>query len=331
MEEGETSSEDISQTRTVEAAKIKDMTFDDLNDKAWKISQESLSKWKDRLESRVAEQTPAINQHLEDLSKLYGIKAPENVVVNLQYYPQEGSHKGEPINNFVETGRLEEDFADVIYWVPNPSSLPEEVTDEVLQKIMHETQHISFGGEKFQDLVKTAEQNPKVIESLKKLEGVSGNYMEVTTELVVTYIENMYDRKTTEDTHKETFEGIIPVTIEIDKDKHGKVLEAIIREDVEGWRDKGKGPGPYTNLRQHWEKLLGGLPNGYETRENEANVTKKDSDKSFKGTRIYEIAGELDTSLAERYVEEGKEIDEDFIVELYKMVDTHISEDKMRP
>lgn len=328
MEEGDASSEGISQTRTVEAAKIKDMTFEDLKEKAWKISQDSLSKWKDRLESRVAEQTPAINQHLEDLSVLYGIDAPENVVVNLQYYPQEGAHKGEPINNFVETGRLEEDFADVIYWVPNPSSLPEDATDDVLQKVMHETQHISFGGKKFQDLVKTAEQNPKVIESLKKLEGVSGNYMEVTTELVVTYIENLYNNKTTEPRQKETFEGISPVTIEVDKEKHGQVLEAIIREDVEGWRDKGKGPGPYTNLRQRWENLLGGMPKGYETREDEANVTKHDSDKSFKGTRIYEIAGELDTSLAERYVEEGKEIDEDFIVELYRMVDAKLEAEK---
>lgn len=329
MEEGETSSEDISQTRTVEAAKIKDMTFEDVNEKAWKISKEFLYKWKDRLEGRITEQTPAINQHLEDLSKLYGIEAPENVVVSLQYYPQEGSHKGEPINNFVETGRLEEDFADVIYWVPNPSSLPGDATEDVLQKVMHETQHISFGGKKFQKLVKTSEQNPEVAEVLKKLEGVSGSYMEVTTELVVTYLENLYGKRTTESSQKESPEGVSSViTIDVDKEKSGKVLEAVIREDVEGWRNKGKGPGPYTNLRQRWEKLLGGLPEGFETREGDTNVTDKNNDKSFKGTRIYEIAGELDTALAKRYLDEGKEIDENFIVELYKMVDSKLEEEK---
>ena len=104
------------------------------------------------------------------------------------------------------------------------------------------------------------------------------------------------------------------IIFEVDKGKFGRVLEAVIKEDVESLRDRGRGPGPSTKLRQSWENILGGLPSGYETRKEETNVTKKVTDESYKGARIYELAGELDTSLAERYLEEGKEIDEALLV-----------------
>lgn len=322
MEESDT------QTMDIVTSKEKSMTFEDVKTEAWNMSQEALTQWKVRLDRRVAEKIPGISQHLNDLSSLYGNASPERIIVSLQYYPQEGTHKGEPINNFVESGRLEEDFADVIYWLPDPSSIPESATDEVVSKVLHETQHISFGGKKFQELVKKSEQNPEVAEVLKKLGEFSGSYMEVTTELVVTYLENLFTRRTPENQQDGNIAETKPlITFEVDKDKFGKVLEEVIKEDVEGWRDKGKGPGPYTNLRQGWEDMLGGLPPGYETRKNEVNVTRKDSVKSYKGTRIYELAGELDISLAERYLKDGKEIDEAFVAELYQMINRRIASD----
>lgn len=62
------------------------MTFEDLKTEAWNVSQEALTKWKVRLESRVAERTPEIRQHLNDLSTLYGIDEPESIVISLQFY-----------------------------------------------------------------------------------------------------------------------------------------------------------------------------------------------------------------------------------------------------
>ena len=325
MEEGETLSDTETQPMPTAIDKETSMTFDDVKTEAWNMSQEALTQWKMRLERRVAEKMPDITQHLKDLSTLYGIDVPESVVVSLQYYPQDGTHKGEPINNWVENGRLEEDFADVIYWLPDPNSIPEEATDDVLKKVLHETQHISFGGEKFQELVRKSEQNPEVAEVLKKLKRVSGSYVEVTTELVVTYLENLFTKRTHESPRDESTVEVQPlITFEVDKGKFGRVLEAVIKEDVESLRDRGRGPGPSTKLRQSWENILGGLPSGYETRKEETNVTKKVTDESYKGARIYELAGELDTSLAERYLEEGKEIDEAFIIELYKMADVRL-------
>ena len=262
---------------------------------------------------------------------MYGKPTPEKVVVSLQYYPREDSQKGEPINNFVESGRLEEGVADVLYWVSDPSIPPtstpesveniyEDITNAAVTRIMHETQHRSFQGEGFQELIRTSEQHPYVKKVLGKLEGVRGNYIEVTNELITTYLEK-FGRKRIKQTRTGAKNAGTPITIEVDKVKSGDVLEAVIKEDIEGWRDRGKGPGPYTDLRQQWEKVIGGLPEGYQTREEDRDVTQEGSDRTYMGTRVYDIARELDTGLAERYVEQGREMDTEFVVELYKMVD----------
>jgi hypothetical protein len=314
----------------------KGMTLDEVKDKAWQRSQETLNQWQDRLQEKVKEKSDGINQHIEDLTTLYGEPAPENVTVSLQFYPREGSQKGEPINNFVESGRLEADTADVLYWVSNPSILPsdtpedveaiyEDTTNGAVQRVLHEVQHSNFQKDRFGKLVEASEQNPEVQAVLTKLEGVKGEYVEVTNELVTTYLESLGKKRLTESSR----EGEqTPLVVEVDEGKHGKVLEAVIREDIEGWRDKGKGPGPYTDLRQGWEKELGGLPEGYQTKEGDRDVTVKDADRSYMGVRVYEIARELDTSLAERYVEQGRQMDEEFVVELYKMVDSKLEAEK---
>ena len=81
------------------------MTFGEVREQAWQKSQETLTQWQSRIKEKVVEQSAGINQYLKDLSTLYGEPAPENISVSLQYYPNEGSQKGEPINNFVESGR----------------------------------------------------------------------------------------------------------------------------------------------------------------------------------------------------------------------------------
>lgn len=336
-EVGETPPEVVAQDMDVAVKKEKGMTFDEVKEKAWQESQETLNQWQGRIEDKVKEKSAGINQHLQDLSVLYGGPVPDNVVVSLQYYPREGSQKGEPINNFVESGRLDENTADVLYWVSNPSILPtdspedvekiyEDTADRALERVLHEAQHRCFQKKGFEQLVQSAEQNPEVTQVLDKLEGMRGEYIEVTNELVTTYLETFGKKKLGEVQKAET--TATPLVIEVGKKKTGDVLEAVIKEDVEGWRDKRKGPGPYTDLRQGWENVLGGLPEGYQVKPEETDVTQKDSDKAYMGTKIYENARELDTDLAERYVIEGKQMDEEFIVELYKMVDSKLVVEK---
>lgn len=73
---------------------------------------------------------------------------------------------------------------------------------------------------------------------------------------------------------------------------------------------------------------MGGLPEGYQTKEGDRDVTVNDADRSYMGVRVYEIAYELDTSLAERYVEQGRQMDEEFVVELYMMIDSKLEAEK---
>ncbi|OGM20680.1 hypothetical protein A2771_02480 [Candidatus Woesebacteria bacterium RIFCSPHIGHO2_01_FULL_38_26b] len=332
-EVGDTPPEIVQQNMDTGIIKEKDISFEEVKERAWEMSQETLKQWKNRLDSNVQEKAETINRHLTDLSVLYGESIPEEVVVSLQYYPREGSQKGEPINNFVESGRLPEETADILYWVSNPSILPtysaedveklyEDASDRAVVSLLHEIQHRNFQKEDFRDLIKTSEQRPEVAQVLEKLQGVKGSHVEVTNELVTTYLETFGKERIEEEQEQVTdLDDKSPISIEVDKEKTGQVLEAVIREDVEEWRNRRKSPGPYTDLGQNWEKVLGGLPEGYGSENNESDVTQKDSDDSYKGTRIYEIARTLSTELAKRYVRERRKMDTDFMVELYKMVD----------
>lgn len=157
---------------------------------------------------------------------------------------------------------MEQETADVLYWVSNPSILSNDSLDDVekiyedtagrtIARILHEVQHSNFQKDGFGKLVEASEQNPEVQSILIKLEGVKGEYVEVTNELVTTYLESLGKKRLAESSGEREQ---TPLVVEVDEGKHGKVLEAVIKEDIEGWRDKGKGPGPYTDLRQGWEK-----------------------------------------------------------------------------
>lgn len=305
--------------------------MEDLKKKVWKISKLPLFEWKKRIVKVIKNNSSAINDHIKVLSILYKEPIPTNILVSLHYYPLPGRHKGEPINNFKEIGKLDRKFADILYWVSSPSILAtdsksdiekiyREYTENIVLSILHEVQHASFQREKFEKLIKKAEKDKIVKRILMKLENKRETYIEATNETITTYI-NSYAEK---EYHKiESKNGNIntPLKIEVDEEKVKKIFGLTIKEDIERWDKKG----PYTELRQAWEKALGGLPQKYARTKNEVLTISEKSDISFSGKQIYEIAQQLDTKLSERYVKANRQIDTKFIVELYKKVDEHLS------
>ena len=110
--------------------------------------------------------------------------------------------------------------------------------------MLHEIQHRNFQKEDFRDLIKTSEQRPEVAQVLEKLQGVKGSHVEVTNELVTTYLETFGKERIEEEQEQVTdLDDKSPISIEVDKEKTGQVLEAVIREDVEEGRKKKKKTG----------------------------------------------------------------------------------------
>jgi DNA-binding FrmR family transcriptional regulator len=312
----------------------KNNTFEQVCERAWKIAEPQLEKWQTRLEGLLEQKGSVIQNHLQDLSVLYGKDTPRDVVVGLQYYPKPGSNRGEPMKNWAESDRLSEDTADVLYWVSEPSipanaseadidRFTKEDTTEVLSGILHEMQHQSFQGEKYQELIRQAEVNPQVQEIMKQLQTVSGSYVEITNELITTYLEQCGRERIGNSTDNEQ-PTPTSLKIQVDQKKSASVLKAIIKEDVEGWRDQGKGPGPLTDLRQQWEKILGSLPEGYNITPQEKVVAEPGNDMTFAGRAIYDTARKISSSLAKEYIAKGKPMDTEFVTRLYSLVEAEI-------
>jgi len=325
----------------------KTMTFEQVTEESWEIAGASLETWKYDLEILLEEKASALTLALSQYSALYAGDIPDSVVVSLNYYPGLGRQKGEPVRNFwrAEGDLLPKDFPSILLWFSEPYQLPSddpvrikrENYQRVLPLILHELQHQFFQDARYRQLISLSEEKPDVQRVLNQLEGSRGTYIEVTNELITTYLESLgreilqYNgfphRDNKFSSQLGTVAMISPFRLETSKRMHGKVMEAVIRADVEDWRDKGRHPGPYTELRQRWSALLGGLPKGYEVTSTEIDVTKPSGSEVYTGNNIYQVGRSLDTSLVRRYILEGRPIDVDFVRELYAMVAPMIKQD----
>lgn len=309
-------------------------TFEQLGERAWEVAKPQLDKWRERLEQMLERKGAAVQKHLHDLSVLYGVDSPDNIAVGLQFYPQPGSHRGEPINNWEKSGRLSTNTADVLYWVSEPS-IPAKAsaaeidrfrkndTLSVLSGILHETQHQSFQGELYQEIIRQAEANPGVQDIIGRLSAMRGSYIEITNELITTYLEQC-GRESIENSPDNDQPAATPLKIQVDREKSARVLEAVIQEDVAGWQAQGKGSGPYTDLRQQWASVLGSLPEGYGAIQNKPIISESSSEMAFTGRAIYDIARKLSSSLAHEYVSAGKQMDVEFVKRLYSLVESEM-------
>ncbi len=319
----------------------KTMTFEQVAEKSWEIAGERLETWKCDLEVLLAENAPALVLALSHYSVLYAQEVPEIILVSLNYYPGEGRQKGEPVRNFWSKGRerLPKDFPDLVFWMSDPHRLPTDTSESYAQEqhenyarvppfLLHETQHQIFQGDVYEQILALSKEQPSVQRTLEKLEKVRGTYANVANELITTYLEVLGKELLQEDMPTtDTDTKLSPFQIKTDKKMHGEVLEAVIKADVEDWRDRGRHPGPYTDLRQGWSHELGGLPSGYEVLADEVDVTLPRGLDSHGGQNIYQISRSLDTSLARRYVIEGKPIDVAFVTELYAMVEERLDQE----
>ncbi len=328
------SEEDPSLLQIATKSNDETVTFDQFKEKAWQISQPHLSEWKSRIDAVFHDRSGQVGGHLRDLSVLYGCPAPSEVKVSLQYYPEDGSQKGEPIDNFVDSGRLPRDFADVIYWISNPSILPSDTpqvvedhyrqtTFRAVAQTLHETQHACFqsGNEVYSKLVKESENDPVVAEILAKLGSIRGDYIDVTAELITTYLEK-YGYQTLLSDPKPNLENFDnPIDIIVDQEKSNQIIEQIIRQDIENDHSHG----PYTRLRQAWETEIGSSPNGYQAVTEPKGEDKAEKpNNNFMGIKIYEIARSLETDLAAEYVSQSKQMDVDFVRKLYQLVESKL-------
>jgi hypothetical protein len=333
-----------------------EITFEELKEQAWELSEPTLLSWKERLEDFTEKHVGVIEQNIGELAALYGknrADIPSTIVTGLHYYPMIDMDQGQiakqnttmdkqdPANHFAGADRIHGDIGHVLYWVSETSETDQTPQDRIdrrtadlVAKVLHESQHAFLHDEDFRDLVVHSENDPRIVPIQQRLASTQDDFIaadvEATAELITTYLDS-YSAKQFRDARPEDQLGDkdTPIDFTVDKENCGNVLEAIIKTDVDYWKQDG----PYSFIRKGWEQKIGTLPDGFQSvAEDEAHGQAEENRKQEQSeiprtTSVYEIGKRLDMGLIKEYLETGKKIDIDFIARLYSMVDMELTKE----
>lgn len=281
----------------------------------WKEAKPVMDDWENRLTSYEEKHRTQIGKSLDNIAHLFGKEAPEKTKVDLHYLAREDSSKGEPASGLVNAMRLPEGDTDVFYWIGKFSRLPNDGPEQIEEeerlhttKVIHEVIHQDFQGENevFKRVLEEANNDQEILQMRKELMQNQADYLEPEAEIIAIYLEQYASKLLKE----ESVEGDIATdepTIEyrIDEKRFHEIFKAVVKED-ESW----KADGPYTAARRGW-----GVP---DVREQPPKNIKEVSIPSE--PTIYKLGEKItDFSLIEKYTLENKQLDLNFIKELYKI------------
>jgi len=328
MDEGETLETESNQASNPTSEKGSEyMTFEELKEKAWQEAEPALLDWKNKLGNFQERKAPQIDQAITNIASLYGKPVPEkDIIVNLNYFPEKDRESGEPAVQDDKDKSFDPKTGNVVYFVSERTMLPTDTEQDIadmpvgtVSRIIHETEHALFQDDDFKQLIEISEQVPEINKTLDKIISSQEHYTEFTNELITTYLDSYAHSLLQKQTEIKS-DSPKHLKFVVDKENFGEVLEKVVKSDVEVWRQNG----PRTDLRVAWEKRLGNLPKGYESKPKDSSIPSvKEKNKI---PSVYEIGSSLDLALVKRYVSEGRKMDVEFVTELYKMVNEKIYE-----
>lgn len=278
----------------------------------WKEAGPVMEDWENRLTSFEEKHRTQIAKSLNNIAHLFGKEAPEKTKVDLHYLATENSSKGEPASGLVNAMRLPEGDTDVFYWVGKFIRLPNDGPEQIEQeerlhttKVIHEVIHQDFQGqnEVFKGVLEAANADEEVLQLRKELMQNQASYLEPEAELTAIYLDQYANKLLQE----ESVGGVTSkdesmIEYRIDEKRFHEVFKAVVKED-ESWESDG----PYTAARRGW-----GVADVRPVQDvQEAGLVSEPS--------IYKLGEKItDFSLIERYTLENKQLDLNFVKELYK-------------
>jgi len=305
------------------------MTIKELKEQAWERSEANLVNWKVQAGNYSREHSLALDQGMKILEKLYGVSYPDRpIVVSFHQNSRIGSQKGEPANQLIKSQHLRPEIGDVFYWLPYPKGnisefqkIPDSDLAALLTCCIHESEHEFLQTDTFRKLTEEVEADPAITAVLSKLASGQEHFIHVTGEMVTSYLDSYCRRLLEHLQPDQESKSISRFEFKVNRQDVDDVLIAVIEEDVTTWKQNG----PYTRLRRGWEDQLGGLPKSYES---VPSTTVANSSEKRRGSSIYQLAREVDTTLVDEYLDQGKIIDRDFIIRLYGLVGARLSGSK---
>jgi hypothetical protein len=278
----------------------------------WKEAQPVMEDWKNRLTTFEEKHRLQIRKSLEDIAHFFGKEAPEQTKVDLHYLATRDSSKGEPASGLVNTMRLTEGDTDVFYWLGGVTRLPNDGPEEIeaedrmhTTKVIHEVIHQEFQGqnEVFKGVLEAANTDTEVLRLRKELMQNQASYLEPEAELTAIYLDQYANKLLSEVDGEGDVEGKSIIEYRIDEQRFHEIFKAVVKED-EAWMSDG----PYTKARRGW-----GIPDVRPTQLVEG--VNQGSEPS-----IYQLGEKItDFSLIEKYIQENKQLDLNFVRELYKL------------
>jgi hypothetical protein len=302
----------------------KDLYDNSINDMEW---------WVEALEKENASNTQAVSFIIDRLEKFFGEVIGDTVKVLVLTSASSEDVQGGTILNYIESGSpyykgIDKSLWDIEMCFPlldrdGKGENTLHSVKSVLSSMIHESIHLRLQKEGFFKLIEEVEKDTKVQGILKILKDNSGSYMNVTMELVTqyvtSYIENIFNRDIQYKGERKLFEYILDY----------EMFEEVIGANILSFVKYEKLEGPMSRLFNNWVSLVGYIPE-----EIEKDYTylqniqkKKGGHKDWRGSKvnIYKIAYELDLSLIEEYMNKGKEIDREFIERLYDILKSYLN------
>lgn len=298
-----------------EQVNMKESELHQKSEAVWKEAKPVMEDWKNRLTIFEEKHRPQIKKSLDNIAHFFGKEPSEKTKVDLHYLAKEYTSKGEPASGLVNTMRLPEGDTDVFFWVSKfprlPGDGPEQMEKEEREhttKIIHEVIHQDFQGqnEVFKSVLEAANADKDVALSRKELMQNQVDYLEPEAELTAIYLEHYADKLLKEESHESNMPNQkSAIEYRVDEKRFHEIFKAVVKED-EAW----KSDGPYTATRQGW-----GIPDVREQIPQDIQESSSSHELS-----IYELGDKItDFSLIERYIQENKQLDLDFVKELYKI------------
>lgn len=296
---------------------IDNLTFAQVGDLAWKISEVSLANWVKIFNKFSLEHAIDIYQSLDNFSVLYGVQKPNRtIVVDLHHNPIEGNTNGGPRSNYDSLKNkfpMINNMGDFMYRLPLYVENNSTYVAEQTIKILHEVQHTFFQNAYFNAMVANVVSIPSVAKNLDSIFSQGGvafrSYANEPVELITTYLENIviFTNTTTK------IASISPILFRADKDLQTALIE------IEVTQYKQNPNGASAKFVKAWQKLLEEQLSISREVESEIKSSPEENRRLSKYQDVYQLGRALDPGLVYEYLNAKRPLDAYFVQRLTDM------------
>jgi hypothetical protein len=302
------------------------MTWEAIGEIAWEVGGKSIQKWEAKFNEVSQNHNEDIRRSLERLAILYGRREPQEITVDLYHNPIPNNANGGPTNNiasFAARFPAIETMGDVMYRMP---LYEEEHADQMatanVTQVLHEVQHEHFQSPEFVAYVdEILANNPQIQQSIEILErnGLSIRaYANEPLELLTTYLENLTvlaSEGGPETSHEKT--PVLKFRADKQRQTEFMRIEATLTKE-------GEGPTKFVDA---WREIVAEKAGISVEAPKVRPLEDGDGETNQATINVYQLGHRLPAALAHEYAQQGRQIDEDFIVRLFALAENELRAD----